>query len=110
MAFKIITISFDNEKESFLEEELNRFFLNKRILDYYVEFFSTFNKAYRTVFIEYEQVIDKESKEAGNLSEEEELFYKRLREWRKQKAEEIGLPVYIICTNNQLRDVVKEVP
>ncbi len=36
----------------------------------------------------------------------QQLFFKRLREWRKQKAEEHGVPVYVICGNKQAVELI----
>ena len=39
MAFRIITISFDNEREVFPDNDLNAFLLDKKVNNYRVEFF-----------------------------------------------------------------------
>jgi len=110
LAFKIITVPFNHEKECFLEDDINRFCLNKRILSYKPEFFKNGERAYWTVFIEYEQVLAGVNQSNENLTDEQRLFYKRLKQWRRQKAEETGVPVYIICKNKQLEDIVKKSP
>ena len=43
--FRIITISFDESKESFLEEELNKFTGNRKILNYKAELFSPYRSS-----------------------------------------------------------------
>ncbi len=110
MPFKIITVPFDREKACFLEEELNKFCLNKTILSYKAEFFQNCTGAYWSVFIEYEQVL--EASDPGNyqLNAPQQLLLTRLKEWRKQKAEETGVPVYVICTNKQAIDLIKKAP
>jgi hypothetical protein len=39
--------------------------------------------------------------------EEQQLLFKRLRQWRKEKAEKEGVPVFIIATNRQLLQLVQ---
>ncbi|MBI3756023.1 MAG: HRDC domain-containing protein [Deltaproteobacteria bacterium] len=109
MPFKIITIPFEAEKESFLEEELNRFCLNRKIKNFKAEFFTSGSKAYWTIFLEYEEVLEPEKTDYG-LTEPEKLLYQRLREWRKDKAEKAGVPVYIVATNGELRELIKKAP
>lgn len=65
--------------------------------------------AYWTVFLEYEQVVDSAAA-AEDSTEAQRLFLARNREWRKGKAEELGVPVYVICTNAQATEVVKRTP
>ncbi len=109
MPFGIITIPFDPEKECFLEEDLNNFCLNKKIKNFKAEFFMLKNKPYWTVFIEYEVVMDEDEREKS-FSEAQSLLYQRLKEWRREKAEELGVPVYIIATNSELKQIVIQSP
>lgn len=109
MQFKIITVRFDDNKESFLEDELNQFLLNKQVKEWKAEFFNLNGKAYWSVFVAYEAVLGPASI-PGQLSEPEQLLFKRLREWRKQRAESDGVPVFIIANNSELAAVVKSAP
>ena len=110
MPFKIVTIPFEIEKEAFLEEELNRFCLNKKMLSWQAKFFTVDNKAYWTVFIEYEPVLESGKTGEPEFSEPEKLLYQRLREWRKEAAEKQGVPVYIVANNQELAELVKKAP
>jgi superfamily II DNA helicase RecQ len=110
MPFKIIAIPYSEEEETFLEEELNNFCLNKKIRSYKTEFFV--NNGHRpcwTVFIEYDNVL-KQIKPEQALSESEKLLFKRLSEWRKERAAKDKIPGYIIATNAQLTELVKKTP
>ena len=44
------------------------------------------------------------------LSAEDFSLYTKLRETRKKLAEENGLPVYAVCTNEQLAEIAKRRP
>jgi superfamily II DNA helicase RecQ len=110
MLFKIITIFFDKDKACFIEDELNQFCLNKKVKSYHAEFFKLEDQAYWTVFIAYEIVLEAKNERETSLSEEEKLLLQKFKEWRKQKAEEMGFPVYIIATNKQLELIIKNKP
>ena len=109
MPFKIITVPFDAERVCFVEETLNAFCLNKTVVGYKAEFFQDGTGSYWTVFLEYKQVLEIGGK-AEPLSSEQLLLLKRLREWRKEKADETGVPVYVIYTNKQATELVKKGP
>jgi len=110
MPVRIFTIPFDSKKEVFSDEDLSRFLLNKNVKRLHPEFFQINGKAFWTVFIEYEAVVIPEKKDADYLDEAQRLLMKRLKEWRKEKAETVGIPVFIIATNKQLVDVIKRAP
>lgn len=109
MAFRIITIPFSPEKEIFAEEDLNSFLLNKHLKSWQAQFFTKGEKAYWTVFLEYENGVPR-AKNTEKLSEPQALLYQRLREWRKEKADAGGVPVFLVATNQELLSVVKQAP
>ena len=108
--FKIITIPFEGENEVFSEETLNQFCLNKKIQSWQAKFFTVEDRAYWTVFIEYEPVLEPDKAKEPIFSEAEQLLYQRLREWRKGEAEQQGVPVYIVANNKELADLVRKAP
>jgi len=107
--FKIITIPFDEGRKCFLEEDFNKFILNKIVRTYQAQFFANAAGAFWTVFIDYDVPQGLESELSG-LNEAETPLFEKLRAWRKEKAEEKGFPVYVICNNSQLKTLVKEAP
>lgn len=111
--FKIFTVPFDENKEVFLEEEVNKFCINKKIKQYKAEFFKKDGKSYWSIFIAFERILQLEKTaiiKDNNLSEEEKLLFKKLKTWQVSKAESKGLPTYIVCTNSQLLNVVRNKP
>lgn len=111
MPVHILTIPFDPEKEIFLDEDLAKFLLNKRVKELRPEFFQMNGKAYWTVFVEYEQILEKASgKEEEGLDEPQRILFQRLKGWRKDRAEKEGVPVYIVGTNKQFSDIVRAAP
>ena len=108
--FKIIVVPFNNRTELFDTEDLNQFIFNKKVKHYQVHFFQNNGKSYWTIFLEYEPLIEPAKNDKTHLNEADQLFYEKLREWRKETAEEAGIPVYVISTNSQLLEIVKQKP
>ena len=110
MPFKIVTVPFNEEKGAFFEEPLNHIPLAKRIIQYRAEFFTINNRAYWTVFVEYEAP-DKDTKDdVTGLNEIDMLLYKRLKEWRRVTAEKRGVPVFIVANNTLLKNIAIKKP
>jgi len=110
MPVRILTIPFDAENEIFQDEELSRFVLNKRVKGMRAEFFSVNGRPFWTVFVEYETVLNERQDPEAGLDEAQRLLWQRLREWRKEKADKEGVPVYIIAKNSQLVELVHRNP
>ena len=111
MSVRVFTIPFDVQREIFQDEDFTRFLLNKRVKRLQPEFFQANSKAYWTVFVEYETVVVQENaSDKDHLDDAQSLFMKRFRQWRKEKAEKEGIPVFIIATNKQLVDVIRHAP
>jgi hypothetical protein len=68
MVFKIITVSFNKEKETFFEEEIIKHLASKILKNYEVKFFSNEKNAYWTVFLAYENILEKDQKAEIPLS------------------------------------------
>jgi hypothetical protein len=110
MSIRIFAIPFDPQKDLFQDEDLSRFVLNKQIRRLHPEFFQVDGNAYWTVFVEYETILTKDPAESEGLDTAQRLLFQRLKEWRKDRAEKEGVPVFIIATNKQLLDLVKRAP
>ncbi len=110
MPFQIITIPFDPALQSFSEDLLNDFLLNKKLISWQAEFFQHSHKAFWTVFLEYEPVLKNDGREKFNFTKEQEVLFQRFREWRKETAEKQGVPVYVIASNQHLSEMVIKQP
>ena len=109
--FKIITIPFNNNTETFSDEILTNFTINKRVKHQSIEFFLAEGKPYWTVFLEYDTILeDNTESEISGLSDAEKMLFDRLKQWRREKANDEGVPVYIIATNREIKDVIKASP
>ncbi len=112
MPIRIITVPFNPKTGLFEDEDLRRFVTNKTVQTLKSKFFQINGRAYWTVFLEYEVVLSEENgkvREDG-LNESQRLLFARLREWRKERAQKEGIPVFIIATNKELLEVVRQTP
>lgn len=111
MAIRIFAIPFDPHQEVFHDDDLQKFLLNKQVKSIRPEFFRQGDRAYWAVYVEYDVVLkDNPSHEADVLDEPQRLLYQRFREWRKEEAEQQGIPVFLIAKNRELLDLVKQTP
>lgn len=110
MPVRVFTIPFDPQHNVFHDEELSKFLLNKQVTALRPEFFQRNGEPFWTIFIEYESVLTEKFHEANTLDGPERLLFQRLREWRREKAEQEGIPVFIIANNRELLDLVKKAP
>jgi superfamily II DNA helicase RecQ len=110
---KILTVPFSKKDETFFEDEVNQFLLNKKIRATKAEFFNYKDNFYWTIFVDYDPFIaedNKSEKPAIKLNEKDELLLKRLKEWRKITAEKQGVPVYIVATNVEFLQIIEFKP
>jgi superfamily II DNA helicase RecQ len=100
------------------QEELNRFLRGHRIVQTSKELVTTDSAIHWAILVEYLYGTEKNAgvqvkskvdyKEI--LSAEDFTLFSKLRETRKKLAEENGLPVYAVCTNEQLAEIAKRRP
>lgn len=109
--FKILTIPYDSATKSFSEEILNDFCLNKQVKSFRTEFFIHEGNPSWTVFLEYDTVLEKaDGGDNEGMNEVEKLLFDRLKQWRREQAEKEGVPTYIVATNRELKDIIKNKP
>jgi hypothetical protein len=92
------------------QEALNSFIRGHRIIQARKELVSVESQQHWAILVEYLDMPLKESSEPGKsrvdyrevLSPEDFTLFSKLREVRKKLAEDNGLPVYAVCTNEQL--------
>lgn len=87
MPFEIITIPFDPVGKSFHADDLNKFCLNKKVVNKKVEFFHDGEKYFWSVFVEYETILETSSgNDTTGLTQAGRLCYERIKAWRKETA------------------------
>ena len=112
MPVHIVTLPFDPNHGCFHEEPLAHFLLNKRVQSMTPVFFQHEGHPYWSVLIEYEPLLTEEERRprAPDLAEERRHLLTRLQEWRKERAERDGVPVFLVATNAQLLEVAQRAP
>jgi superfamily II DNA helicase RecQ len=111
MPIRIFSLPFDPSTGLFNDEPLSRFLLSRKLVSMKKEFFTAEGKPYWSVFVEYDEILPPASPQLPqNLNEWQRMLLQRLKEWRKQKAEENGIPVYVIASNTELAGVVLAAP
>jgi len=100
------------------QEALNRFLRAHRIVQTHTELTATDGASQWAILVEY---LESPLKSTGEpvkgkvdykeiLNAADFLLFSKLREVRKKLAEENGLPVYAVCTNEQLAEIAKRKP
>jgi len=101
------------------QESLNRFLRGHRVVQTRKELVSTEGISSWAILIEY---LDSPEKNSGDQQIKSKVDYKeilnavdfalfsKLREIRKKLAEDNGLPVYAVCTNEQLAEIARRRP
>ena len=100
------------------QEELNRFLRGHRVVQTRKELVSIEGTSHWALLVEY---LDNQVKNAAEpvkgkidykeiLNTEDFSLFSKLRDIRKKLAEDNGLPVYAVCTNEQLSEMAKRRP
>lgn len=111
MKYKIITLKYDEKLEDFNTEELNKFLINKTNVETNEKFYVKNNMPHWTILIKYETELKEPTQKVKNdLNETQMIIFNELRGWRLEKSKEKGIPKYLIFTNSQLKDIVKNKP
>ncbi len=111
MPLRIITVAFDDLEERFQDEELRAFLIDKRMKSYKAEFLIHCGRPYWSVLIEYEETERKDDERPVEaLDEKQKLLLEKLRYWRKEKAQQLGVPVYVIFSNSQMYELARKAP
>lgn len=116
MPVKIFTIPFHEETQTFHDDLVEQFCVNKRVHKIETKFFTRNHQPFWTVAVQYGQILSEEKnlRISGTpapehlLDDQQKSLLLRLKEWRKGTAEEAGLPVYMIATNAHLVSIIQQ--
>ena len=101
------------------QETLNRFLKSRRIVQTLKKLVSSESASHWAILVEYldspktnssEQQIKNKVDYKDILNAADFSLFSKLREVRKKLAEENGLPVYAVSTNEQLAEIAKRKP
>jgi len=105
-----------------LLEELNRFLRSHRVLTVHREFVAQGDNSFWALSVEYMEGPASPTPETASrggkqrvdykeiLSPEDFALFAKLRDWRKTTAEQEGIPVYAVLTNEQLAAIATKGP
>ena len=111
MPFRVFSLTFDPVTGTFGEDELNLFCLGKRVLAHRAEFFRLDGRAYWSVFLEYEPLVEPRPKRAEEeLNPEQRALFDALRAWRREEADRQGAPVFIVANNALFSEIARRRP
>lgn len=106
MKIRIITLPFDENSQTFNDNVINNFCLNKNVTKITTKFFSSNSKIYWTVAISYTEILKPNERIKTGLTESQKKLFLRLKEWRVARANKEGIPVFLIAKNIQLEEIV----
>jgi superfamily II DNA helicase RecQ len=104
-----------------LQEELNAFLRSHRVLTVHREFVAQGDNSFWALAVEYMEGAAGTPASSGRagkarvdykevLSPEDFAVFAKLRDWRKATAEQDGIPVYAVLTNDQLAAIATKRP
>lgn len=114
MQYKVFRVPVHNPEES--QEELNAFLRGNRIVHVRSDIVTDSGGSAYAFLVEYVQGSGKQKQKSGRVDYREVLppeqftVFARLRDVRKRLAEEHGIPVYAVFTNEQLAAIVRKPP
>jgi len=116
MPIRIFTIPFNEETQTFHDDLVQQFCVNKRIHKIETRFFSKNHQPFWTVAVHFGQILSEETaiRVSGSpapehvLDEQQKVLLIRLKEWRKEAAGEAGFPVYLVATNLHLIQIIQQ--
>lgn len=109
MQIKVFTIPISNPSAT--EESVNAFLRSRRVVNVTREFVSNAENSLWTIMVEYLVDNATDTRKRGKvdyrevLTAEQFALFSQLREIRKKTAEERGVPVYTVFTNEQLASI-----
>ncbi len=99
------------------ESELNRFLRSVRVITIHREFVANGQNTFWSMAVEYlYDSVRSETASSGKrkvdykevLSSEDFMLFSKLREWRKNTADQEGIAVYLILTNEQMAKIAEK--
>jgi superfamily II DNA helicase RecQ len=116
-------ISIDREKSEKDQEALNKFLLGVNVKKTSTQFISgAFNCWSVMVFYDENEAreikpamvkskpVNKVEEQGEALSDQETELFNKLKSWRQKKAAELSLPVFMVCSNGELKAISKALP
>jgi ATP-dependent DNA helicase RecQ len=121
MHIRVFTLKFNPVLDGFDDSELQSFIRDKDILSVTDHFFVKDGMPYLILVVHFHpEPVETNAKHPKKhardeswrdlLTEADWPLFNSLRNWRRERANQDGLPPYIICTNRMLAQIVHERP
>ena len=121
MLIKVISLTFDSAIGNFNDSEVRDFLKDKEVISIQEHFFVKNEVPYLTLVVKYfpyRQELDSTLAPQGKrdeawremLLESDMGLFNLLREWRSKRSRAEGVPPYILFTNKQLAQLIKNRP
>ncbi len=116
MPVRIFTIPFDETTQTFHDDLVQQFCVNKRVHKIETMFFVRNHQPFWTVAVQFGQILSEENniRVTGTpapehlLDDQQKSLLIRLKEWRKSTADEVNLPVYMVATNAHFVSMIQQ--
>ncbi|MEM9723094.1 MAG: HRDC domain-containing protein [Bacteroidota bacterium] len=111
MKVRIFSFPFQPSLGGFDTYSLEKFCLDKEVLELNAHFFQQENQAYWTVYVRYRLPLKEKvgtTHAEQLLSEKDQLLLRRLKEYRGEKAKELGWPPFLVFTKDQMMAFVNQ--
>lgn len=110
MGIKVCNIRLDKQHLESDLKNLNSFLDTVIVKLTSSNFVSTATKDYWSVLIYYEPNAQQMKSSEVHLDESEKETFEALKNWRSQKAQELNLKHYLICSNSELINIAARKP
>jgi ATP-dependent DNA helicase RecQ len=122
MLAQVVTLHFDSALGGFDDSPLQAFLKDKEVHSIHDHFFIKDQEPYLAVVVTYTlhhsasspsvkmSQTRKEPAWRERLTEADMPLFNTLRNWRMERCKQDGVPPYVICSNQQFADMVRERP
>ena len=117
MQMRVLTLRYDDGLQGFPEEALIKACAGFEVLECKEHFYIHGGIPHLTLVLSLNSSapIVKKGKKSGDdpyneLSSQEQILYRQLREWRNQRAKEEGIPSYVIIRNQLMAELCRKCP
>lgn len=113
MKVKVFRIRLTENELEIDQNSLNDFLEMVTFKKSSTQFVESENDSFWSVLVHYEEETESkitEAKSENDLTEREKLIYQKLRQWRAEKASQLGFKNFMICHNSELINVAMQKP
>ena len=115
MGLRVFNLRFEASLGGFDDKEVQTFLLNKEVISVHEHFFVHNEIPWLVLVARYDEnqrdkaveTIKPREEWRENMEKQDEPLFDHLRQWRNQKAQQEGVPPYVICNNTQLAKIAQ---